>query len=73
MTSKAANLTEFVEQYPDFEILGESKCKILRCRACFLFVNAASSAATKPSGSANGCLSLGLQVSDEKNDEIGVG
>ena len=66
VTSNAANLTEFVEQYPDFEILGESPCKILRRRACFLFLNSASSAATKPSGSANGCLSLGLQLSDEK-------
>ena len=66
VTSNAANLTEFVEQYPDFEILGESPCKILRCRACFLFLNSASSAAMKPSGSANGCLSLGLQLSDEK-------
>ena len=71
--SRATNLEEFCEEFPDVEVLGGKSCRILCCQTCYNFLSDAGSIIRRPTGSGSGTLALGLQLDENTFAELQQG
>ena len=71
ITSKANNLTQFVDDYPDFEVLCDANQYILVCKTCKeYFSTPLAFNDVAPAGGTLGSLARGLFISSEKYEQI---
>ncbi len=71
--SKAANLEQFLLEFPDFQVISENKCHILRCSTCLAYITYSGSSGRLPLGNGNGSLAFGLLVDDTLFNELCIG
>ena len=72
---QATNLLEFVDEVPEFSILGEENSYVLRCITCHTYLSnpLAVTGSRRPSGSTFGSLATGLRVENSVYHQLIAG
>lgn len=71
--SSAANISDFLEQNKDIELVGESEHKILRCKICFVYLNSKTALQRASHLPSSGCIATGLPISQESYQNCVLG
>ena len=69
----AKNISNFLEQNKDIELIGESEQKIIRCKICFVYLNSKTALQRASHLPSSGCISTGLPISAESYQNCVLG